>query len=347
MAGFLRPKPEYDFVILGAGHAGLQAGLKVGLLNHTALLLDRGPKYSRSYYAPAMDNIPGFPDGISGHKLLDLQIAQVRRMARFTDYLTPVNLESVHREGAHFVTRFERLKARYSVRSRVLLLALGVVDRIPEVGGKIDAIFPWANFGIVDFCMICDGHTLPGRSIAVIGWEPLAVRTAVDLGHWGPSSVTLLTHGHPLLAESPTAEREELLLELERHHIPVRESAIVGFDGIKDKRLGVQFEDGHHEVFDKGFSALPWYSTHAEIARQLGARITPDGYVDSDEDGRVRSASDGSILPGLYVAGDQRDGWKQIPEAWASAERAVIHAWGFYLSEGGSPPDGPGPSPPP
>jgi len=32
----------------------------------------------------------------------------------------------------------------------------------------------------------------------------------------------------------------------------------------------------------------------------------------------------------LYV-GDQRNGWNQIPEAWATAERAVIHAWASYL----------------
>ena len=66
MPGFVRIKESYDFLIVGGGHAGLQAALKAALLGFSALVVDRGPKYSRSYYAPKMDNIPGFPDGVSG-----------------------------------------------------------------------------------------------------------------------------------------------------------------------------------------------------------------------------------------------------------------------------------------
>jgi thioredoxin reductase len=50
-----------------------------------------------------------------------------------------------------------------------------------------------------------------------------------------------------------------------------------------------------------------------------------------DEDCRALSAADGGPIPGLYVVGDQKSGWNQIPEAWASAERAVLHAWAEYL----------------
>ncbi len=335
MAGLVRPKPRYDLLILGGGHAGLQAGLKAGLLHQRAVILDRGQKFSRSYYAPAMDNIPGFPDGISGHRLLDLQLSQVRKVAHWTDYVAPVTLGEVRRDGEEFSVTFERLRTRQTVRGRALLLALGVVDRMPEVGGKIEPIFPWANFGIVDYCMICDGHTLPGKTVAVLGDGPLAVNTALDLLHWEPASVTLLTHGRPLLPGVPEEERQELLAGLEEHAIPVRTEEIVGFEGIREKRFGLRFADGSSAVFDKGFSALGWYSTHEDVARALGAKVTRDGYVVTDEDGRVLSEHDGQVIPGLYAAGDQRDGWKQIPEAWAGAERAVIHAWAFYLSERG------------
>ena len=344
MAVLVRPKAQYDLLILGGGHAGLQAGLKAGLLHQSAIILDRGQKFSRSYYAPSMDNIPGFPEGISGHRLLDLQLSQVRKVANWTDHVAPVTLQQVRRDGEEFSVTFERLKARQTVRGRALLLALGVVDRMPEVGGKIDPIFPWANFGIVDYCMICDGHTLPGKTVAVLGAEPLAVNTAVDLMHWGPASVTLLTHGRRLLPGVPAPERRELLDDLAKHSIPVRTEEIVGFDQIREKRFGLRFSDGSRAAFDKGFSALGWYSTHDDVARGLGAKITPDGYVATDEDGRVLSEQDGAVIPGLYAAGDQRDGWKQIPEAWAGAERAVIHAWAFYLS--GRPPSASAPGAP-
>ena len=48
MPGPPRLRDRYDLVIVGGGHAGLQAATKAGLLRRTAALIDRGPKYSRS-----------------------------------------------------------------------------------------------------------------------------------------------------------------------------------------------------------------------------------------------------------------------------------------------------------
>lgn len=333
MAGFVRLKPRYDIVVLGGGHAGLQAGFKAGLLQQTALILDRGLKYSRSFYAPSMMNIPGFPEGVSGHKLLDLQIQQVKSVAKWTDYLAAVTLQKVERDGKEFAITFERLRATQVVRARVLVLALGVVDRIPHVHGSIEPIFPWANNGVVDFCILCDGHKLPGKSVGVLGSDAFAVHSALDLFHFQPSSVSLLTHGQPLLDGMEEAERKALLEQLERHHVKVYPQEIVDFEGIREKRFGVVFADGAKETFDKGFSALGWYTTHDAIPRTLGAKVTEEGYVSTDEDCRVLRADGEGTIPGLYAVGDLRDGWKQIPEAWATAERAVIDAFAFYLEE--------------
>ncbi len=331
MPGFPRLKESYDLVVLGGGHAGLQAGLKAAMLNHTAAIIDRGPKYSRSYYAPKMDNIPGFPDGISGHALLDRQIAQVRAVEARVGYFTPARATAARPlpEGG-FEVAFDWLGQARSVKGRALLLALGVVDRILEVGAKIDVIFPWANFGIVDFCLFCDGHTLPGKTVAVLGHEAFAARTALEIRHFEPKSIELLLHGKPFLDGSPPEERSMLERELSAAGIAVRSGVVAGFDRIQEKRFGVRFADGSKADYDKGFSALGWYAMNQGIPRALGASFDPDGYVVTDEDSRVLDAQ-GRPIPGLYCAGDLRNGWNQIPEAWATAERAVIHAYASYL----------------
>lgn len=331
MPGFPRLKASYDLLVLGGGHAGLQAGLKAALLHQTACVIDRGPKYSRSYYAPRMDNIPGMPNGISGHALLDQQVAQVRAVEGTVSYLSPARALSARRiEGGEFEVEIDWLARRHAVRGRALLLAMGIVDRMPVVGGSIEPIFPWANFGIVDFCVLCDGHTLTGKSVAVLGHDRFAVLTVFDLLHFAPASVTVLTHGQPLLGSESEAGKAELLERLDSAGVrDVVEEEIVGFGEIREKRFGVTFRGGLTRSFDKGFSALGWYDMHRSIPESLGASFDPDGYVRIDEDSRVLDRG-GSPIPGLYCAGDQAVGWNQIPEAWATAERAVIHAWASY-----------------
>jgi len=331
MPGFPRLKERHDFVVVGGGHAGLQAAVKAALLQHSVALLDRGPKYSRSYYAPHMANIPGFPDGVSGHRLLDLQIAAVRKFEDRIGYFTPATVTTVERSEGEFAVTFEWLKQTQVARGRAVVLAMGVVDRMPVVGGKIDPIFPWANQAIVDFCLICDGHDLVDRSVAVLGHDAFAARTALDILYFHPKSVELLTNGRPLLERVPEPDRSALAAALEGNGIPTLPSEIVGFDGIREKLFGVRFADGSHRSYDRGFSGLGWYDMHDRIPRSLGCRFDPDGYVVTDEDCRAISDATGEPIPGLYCVGDQRNGWNQIPEAWATAERAVIHAWSSYL----------------
>ena len=146
-----------------------------------------------------------------------------------------------------------------------------------------------------------------------------------------PISVELLTHGRPLLDGEPDAERATLAAALREHGITHFESEMVGFDELREKRFGVRFADGSHRSYDRGFSALGWYDMHDAIPRSLGCRFDPDGYVVTDEDSRALSDATGAPIPGLYAVGDLRNGWNQIPEAWATAERAVIHAYAEFL----------------
>ncbi len=330
MPGLPRLRERYDLAIVGGGHAGLQAAEKAALLRRSAALIDRGPKYSRSFYAPRMDNIPGFPEGVSGHRLLDQQVAAVRAQSAWVDYFSPARAGAVERTDGEFVVRFDWLKQSLAARARVVVLAMGVVDRIPEVGGRIDPIFPWANQALVDFCLVCDGHDLVDRSVGVLGHDAFAARTALDILDFAPRSVEILTHGAPPRFGATEEEHHRLASELEARAVPIVTGTIVGFDEIREHRFGVRFADGVHRSYDRGFSALGWYDMHDAVPRALGCAFDDEGFVRVDDDSRALDGA-GRPIAGLYVVGDQKSGWNQIPEAWASAERAVLHAWSAYL----------------
>jgi len=156
------------------------------------------------------------------------------------------------------------------------------------------------------------------------------VRTALDLLHFQPASLEVLTNGHRLLEDAPEAEATDLRSRLAAHGIGTVETEITGFDGIREKQFGVRFADGSARTYDKGFSGLGWWDQHGALPRSLGAAIDAEGFVRTDSDSRVLDAG-GTPIPGLYCAGDLGTGWNQIPEAWAQAERAVIHAYAEYL----------------
>lgn len=330
MAGFPRLAASYDFAILGGGHAGLQAALKASLVRHTAVVVDRGPKYGRSFYAPKMVNIPGFPEGISGHKLLDAQIAALRPHAARVTYVTPALATGARRTEGGFEVSFDWLRQPRTVTCRALVLALGVVDRMPEIDGQIDAVFPWANQALVDFCLVCDGWDLEGKRVGVLGHDDVAAQLALDIGYYAPASVELVTHGRTLLEGVAAPRRAELERSLDEADVTRVSTPIVGYDGLREHQFHVRFADGTTRVYDRGFSGLGWYSMHDAIPRSLGSGFDPEGYVRVDDDGRVLDPA-GAPIPGLYAIGDLRSGWNLIPEAWASAERAVLHAYAQYL----------------
>src|SRR5208282_3155322 len=245
------------------------------------------------YYAPHMANIPGFPDGISGHRLLDLQIAAVRKLDQRIGYFTPASVTSVECTADGFAVTFDWLKQTLVARGRAVILAMGVVDRIPVVEGKIDTIFPWANQAIVDFCILCDGHDLVGKSVAVLGHDAFAVRSALDVLHFRPKSVEILTHGHPLLDGVPEPDRSTLLAAIAEHSIATVTSEMVGFDGIREKVFGVRFADGSHRTYERGFSGLGWYDMHDRIPGRSDAGSTPTA-----TSSRTRTAERSRTPPG-------------------------------------------------
>ncbi|MBI4392762.1 MAG: NAD(P)/FAD-dependent oxidoreductase [Euryarchaeota archaeon] len=326
---------------MGAGPAGLHAALKAGLLSRSVLVVDKGRKHSRIAFAPRVDNIPGFPRGVSGAQLLRLQREHIKEYEKeqgrgFVEFLEPAEIVRLDRPSIdvpfELVVRDVKTGMEMTRRSRVVILATGVVDRQPYVGEwserDIRPILPYANRGMVDYCLLCDGHLVAGKRAAVLGLDYNALGLAVSLRDQFHAIPTVVGCIACALGErhEPSAEHEEIRQTANEIGIPIVIKGIRSLAGLSEGNLGLTFEDGSTAEFDKGFMSLGWFKMNTGLAVAMGAATDESGYVKTTPDCEALGA-DGNAIPGLFAIGDIRaETWNQIPIALGDAETAVIHA---------------------
>lgn len=340
-----------DVLIVGGGPAGLMAALKSALLFHTARVVDKGPRTGRAFWVTRMDNIPGYPRGVSGRKLMEdlrAQIANAEEVAQ-RKFVTMEERTLVTRlsrgDDGVYTLEGHRVEGRDGVgetvrfRARAVVLATGVVDRQPYIGDDASArdmaaILPYANKGIAKYCLLCDGHLVRGKRVAVLGLGPGSVGIAESLrDHFGASAVEVVmciacaTGG----AAHEHARHEDLIRETEAKGIPVVDQTITRLEGLEEDRIRLHLADGSSREYDRAWISFGWYKVNNDLARQAGAAIDDDGYARSTEDCEAIDEA-GNPIAGLYIVGDLRaETWKQVPIAMGDAESAIIHAYAVRL----------------
>src|ERR1700730_8235375 len=124
---------EYDLAIVGAGPAGLAAGVYAASEGLRAVAIEAVAPGGQAGTTSMIENYLGFPQGISGSELATRATAQARRFG--AEILLARPLVDIVREDGGYLAR---LSDGTEVRTRALLLASGVEWRRLEVPG-IDA----------------------------------------------------------------------------------------------------------------------------------------------------------------------------------------------------------------
>jgi thioredoxin reductase (NADPH) len=158
----------YDAIVLGAGPAGLTAATYLARFRRRVLVLGAG--VSRANWIPESHNTPGFPNGVAGDELLRRLTEQA---AQFGAEIRKARASRLTRVGA----LFEVTAGGVKVQAPTVLLATGVVDRMPKVVGLEDAV----GRSLVRMCPICDAYEAIDKRIAVLGDGGLAQREAAFL----------------------------------------------------------------------------------------------------------------------------------------------------------------------
>ena len=302
-----------DVAIVDAGPVGLHAALKAALLDMSAVVVDRSRKRSRAFFIPRMENIPGLP-GVSGANLMQLQRQNLGNYRDRVQIVDDTEVIDIAKEDDIFVLKCAGKQS--AIRARTVLLATGLVDRQPEIGGTIRKILPFANRNLVHYCILCDGHTAKQKNLCVIGYSSAATSMALDLLSFEAASVVLLTHGMEL--EDPGD-----LEMLREKSIPVLRDEIIDLVGLENHKFGVVLKSKDTRYFDSGFVCLGYYHTGVDLGLKLGGHLSEDGFLVTSEDGQLLR-DDGTPIEGVFAVGDVRNSWNQIPIGWGDAEKAVV-----------------------
>ena len=307
----------YDVVILGAGPAGLAAGLYAGRSCLKTLIIEKGQDGGQIAITDEIENYPGqIVEGESGPSLIARMSEQAKKFGaeRVSDVIKSVELEGE-------VKKLVGAKGEYY--GKTVILATGAFPR--PIGCKNEGKFVGKG---ISFCATCDANFFEDFEVFVVGGGDSAVEEAMYLTKFA-RKVSIIHRRDELRAAKSIQEKafknpkmnfiwdtvvdevdgDELLSKMVLKNVKTGELTTYEADE----------EDGLFGLF--GFIGMVPNSGLFE-----GIIDMDRGYIKTDDNMRTN-------IPGVYAAGDIRvKALRQVVTAAADGAIAAMQAE-KYLAE--------------
>ena len=298
-----------DLIIVGAGPAGLTAGIYAARSGLKTLILERSMPGGLVSEAAMIENYPGFPDGIQGLDLVSKIVEQCEASGAEIRSLEGVLKMDLGGEEK----RVETNKGAYAAAS--LIIATGTEHRQLDVPGEREFL----GRG-VSYCALCDGPLFKDRSLIVVGGGNCAAINALFLSNLA-SSVKLIHRRSSFRAENALVEQMkssgvEFIFDTEIREIKGEET-VNGVVLYNNKTRDVTEMEAEGVFIDVGQVPL------SKVAREAGVELDENGYIVVDHRQRTN-------IEGVYAIGDVTTcAHKQIGTAVGHAVISAIEAFGY------------------
>ena len=304
---------EFELVIIGAGPAGLTAGLYAKRSELTAVALERGLPGGQLLNTDLIDDYPGLPE-IEGRELAERMTTHATKFGLQIDTVTVTGIKKLD-DGDFRITTTEGPVYRAPT---VILTAGGTPNKL-EVPGEEE----FAGRG-VSYCAICDGAFFKGETIAVAGGGDAAAEEAEFLTRY-VDKLYLIHRRDQLRAQKILQKRVFENPKIEVIWDSVIEEVVGDATGMTGLRLN-NVKSGAESTLDaSGLFVFIGFRPNTGLLEDH-AEHDAGGYLITDRDMR-------SSIPGLFVGGDCRAQLtRQITTAVGDATTAVI-AVEKYLTE--------------
>ena len=215
-----------DLIIIGAGPAGLTAGLYAARARLKTVLLERLAPGGQVLSTDWVENYPGFPDGISGFELVDRMKRQAENFGIVIQSQEVTSLELTQDKKVVITDKGK-------IETKALILACGASYR--KLGIEGEELLTGKG---VSYCGTCDGPFYRDQEIAAIGGGDTALEEALFLTRFA-SKVHLIhrrdeLRGIKLLQDRVMAQEK---INIIWDTIPTRIAGESEVDGIELKNV--------------------------------------------------------------------------------------------------------------
>ncbi|WP_312280648.1 thioredoxin-disulfide reductase [Oscillibacter sp.] len=301
----------YDVIILGAGPAGLAAGLYAGRSRLDTLIIEKGQDGGQIAITSEIENYPGqLLEGETGPSLVARMTEQAKKFGaeRVSDVMKSLDLSGD-------VKKVTGNKGEYLAKT--VILATGAFPR--PIGCKNEAKFLGKG---ISYCATCDAAFFEDFEVFVVGGGDSAVEEAMYLSKFA-RKVTIIHRREELRAAKSIQEKAFANPKLHFMWDSVVEEAdgdeLLSKMVIKNTKTGelttveADEEDGMFGLF--GFIGLLPNTKLYE-----GAVDMENGYIRTDDNMHTN-------LPGVFAAGDLRvKSLRQVVTAAADGAIAAMQA---------------------
>jgi thioredoxin reductase (NADPH) len=312
--GFQPPKQaHYDFVVIGAGPAGLAAAVYAASDGLSTLVCDRDVPGGQASYTAMIENFFGFPDGIGGAELARLAGRQAERFG--AELILLRGIRGSRLQGRHDAPNELILDDGSEVTASVVLASTGMDWRRLDLEG-IDELL---GHGVYYGAGRSEAAQCAGQSVVVVGAGNSAGQAVLNLAN-ATARVTMLVRGDRL----EKTMSAYLIERINRHPlIDVHlETQLTGLHPDGDKIAAVTFADAAGKAETRAMDAVFLCiggSPHTDWCSREHVLTDDAGYILTGQDLLANGAPDcwpldRDPLPletsrvGLFCAGDVRHG---------------------------------------
>lgn len=306
----------YDVIIIGAGPAGLSAGLYAGRARLNTLIIEKAREGGQIVNTADIANYPGSVEGESGASLIERMKNQAKQFGAETVYDTIIDAEL-----SGEIKTIKGLADTY--QAKTLILANGAQPALIGCPGEKE----FTGRG-VSYCATCDGAFFEDLEVYVVGGGDAAVEEAIFLTRYA-RKVTIIHRRNELRASKSIQEKA-----MENPKIEFMwDSVVKGLSGeeLLDTMIVENVKTGERrevkaDAGDGMFGVFVFIGFKPQTQLYEGKLETENHYILTDDNMRTG-------IPGVFAAGDIRaKSLRQVVTATADGAIAATQAE-KYLAE--------------